>query len=97
MARKILRQRSFFGGISEAEKEGLRGASSFLEKLNIFGDPGQVTIQPTTAKVSGTVVVDLVKWMVMGTPHDTNLWAYGDGGRIYKATTGGSGTWTVER
>ena len=95
MSRKILFQRSFSGGISEAEKVGIPGAFLFGQKLNIFGDPSQVSILPAAVKESGTVVTALIKWLVPGTPHDTNLYGYDEAGHIYKRTSGG--TWTDER
>jgi len=54
-----------------------------------------MTILPKTAKDSGSTVVDLVKWIVSGKPHDTSTYFYGDTGHIYKRTSGG--TWSDER
>lgn len=95
MAEKILFQKYFNGGISDSEKEGLQGAFYFARKLDIFSDPSKVKILPKTVKDSGTTVVDLVKWIVSGTPNDTSTYFYGDAGKFYKRTSGG--TWSVER
>ena len=95
MSRKILFQRSFSGGVSESEKVGIAGSFLFGQKLNILNDPSQMTILPASAKESGSVVTGLIKWLVPGTPHDTNLYGYDDAGHIYKRTS--AGTWTDER
>lgn len=54
-----------------------------------------MTLMPALAKVSGSTVVDLVKWAESGTPWDTNKYFYGDAGNLYKETSGG--VWSVDR
>lgn len=96
MAEQILTVNTFFGGISQAEKIGLEGAfGAGSEFLDFNKDPNQLTIQLAGSKVSGSVVVDLVKWLVDASPHDTNRYGYGDTGKIYRETSGG--TWSVLR
>lgn len=90
MAEKILTQKYFNGGIADSEKEGIQGAFYFGRKLDIFRDPLSFTVIQKTAKISSTTVVDLPKWIVSGAPYDTNSWAYGDAGHIYKITSGDS-------
>lgn len=93
MAEKILSVNNFFGGISSAEKIGLPGAfGDGSEFLDYSQDPNQITIQPKGTKVSGSTVVDLVKWIVDASPHDTNKYFYGDAGNIYRETS--AGTWS---
>lgn len=92
MAKQLYSVRNFNGGIAESSKAGSSpGAFYFGKRLNIFGDPGELTINPALAKVSGSTVVDLVKWIVSGTPHISKNYYYGDTGRIYESSlTGGS-------
>lgn len=82
----------FNGGISDAEKLGIEGAFFFGTNLNIHKDPNQLTIMPKSAKESGTVVDGLPKWIVSGAPHDSNIYAYDENGRIYQRNSGG--TWS---
>jgi hypothetical protein len=89
MAKKILAQKYFNGGISESEKEGIQGSFFFGQKLNILADPSQLSILPATVKDSGATVVDLPMWIVSGAPHDTNTYFYGDQGHIYQRTSAG--------
>jgi len=93
MAKKVLVQKYFNGGISDSSREGLRGAFFFAKNLNIFSEPTELTLMPASAKESGAIVVDLVKWIVSGTPYDTNTYAIGDTGKFYKRTSAGS--WSV--
>ena len=93
MAKNILTQKYFNGCIADSEKEGQRGAFFFSQNLDIFSEATSITLLPKTAKDSGTTVVDLVKWIVSGTPHDTKTYFYGDGGRIYQRTS--AGVWSV--
>ena len=95
MAKKILVIEYYNGGIGDSEKEGLKGAFYFAKNLNIFSEPTNISLLPETAKESSTTVVDLVKWIVPGTPHDTNTYALGDTGKLYQRTSAGS--WSVIR
>lgn len=73
-----------YGGISIAAKVGQQGSFRFGTHLNITSDPNDITLNLTPSKKSGSVVTDLIKWIVDGTPFDTNRYAYGDTGNIYK-------------
>jgi len=95
MAKKVLIVSQFFGGISESKKQGLPGSCQFARNLNIYDEPTELTLNPATAKESGSTVTGLVKWMVPGSPYDTRLYAYDDGGKIYDRQT--NGTWTSLR
>ncbi len=91
MAKQLYSVRLFNGGIAESIKQGASpGAFYFGKRLNIFGDPTELTINPALSKVSGSTVVDLVKWIVPGTPHSTNIYYYGDAGHIYSSTNAGA-------
>src|SRR3990167_6762831 len=78
MSKKILNIEYFNGGLADSEREGIRGAFFFAKNLNIFSEPTNLTLMPEAVKESSTTVVDLVKWIVPGTPHDTNTYAIGD-------------------
>jgi len=95
MAKKILTVKYFNGGIGDSDKEGVRGSFYLTTNLDIFSEPTNLTLNPKTAKDSGTTVVDLVKWIVSGAPYDTNLYFYGDTGKLYQRTSAGS--WSVLR
>lgn len=73
-----------FGGLSIAKKVGQQGSFQFGTHLNITSDPNEITLNLTGTKKSASVVTDLIKWIVDGTPFDTNRYAYGDSGNIYK-------------
>src|SRR3989304_558278 len=90
MSKKILNIEYFNGGLADSEREGIRGAFFFAKNLNIFSEPTNLTLMPEAVKESSTTVVDLVKWIVPGTPHDTNTYAIGDTGKFYKRTSAGS-------
>lgn len=72
------------GGISIAKKVGQQGSFRFGTHLNITDDPNELTLNLTGTKKSASVVTGLVKWIVDGTPFDTNRYAYDDAGNIYK-------------
>lgn len=95
MANRILNQQRFNGGIAVSEKEGVPGSFAFGLNLDIHQDPTRFTLSRKPTKVSGSVVTGLVKWIVKGTPYDTNTYAYDANGVIYKEDSGG--TWTVLR
>jgi hypothetical protein len=93
MSKKILTIKYFNGGIGDSEKEGVRGACYLSNNLDVVSEPTYLTLNPATAKDSGTVVVDLVKWIVSASPSNTNTYFYGDAGYIYSRTS--AGTWTM--
>lgn len=92
MAKKILTVKYFNGGVGDSDKEGIRGSFYLCRNLDIFSEPTNITLHPLTAKISGTTVVTLPKWFVIGSPYDTNLYTYDSGGHIYSRTP--SNTWT---
>lgn len=73
-----------FGGISIAKKVGQQGSFRFGTHLDITSDPNEIALNLAGTKKSASVVTDLVKWIADGTPFDTNRYAYGDSGNIYK-------------
>lgn len=72
------------GGVSLAEKEGIRGAVAFTKAIDFYQDPNRATILPKSVKVSSTTVTNLPKWMVSGSPNDTNHYVYDLDGKIYE-------------
>lgn len=84
-----------YGGIAIAKKTGQQGSFQFGTHLDITSDPNEIKLNLTGTKKSGSVVTDLVKWIVDGTPFDTNRYAYGDSGNIYKIDA--SDTFTLLR
>lgn len=73
-----------YGGISIAKKVGQQGSFRFGTHLNITDDPNEISLNLTGTKKSASVVTGLIKWIVDGTPFDTNRYAYDDAGNIYK-------------
>lgn len=73
-----------YGGISIASKVGQQGSFRFGTHLDITSDPNEIKLNLTGTKKSATTVTGLVKWIVDGTPFDTNRYAYDDAGNIYK-------------
>jgi len=95
MSIKILNQQQFNGGISISDKIGGQGAYAFSQGIDIHQDPTHFGLQIAPTKVSGSTVTDNIKWIVSGAPYDTNKYFYGDSGKIYQETAGGS--WSVLR
>ncbi len=90
MAKKILTVKYFNGGIGDSDKEGIRGSFYLSTNLDIFTEPTNITLNPATAKNSGTTVVDLVKWIIAGAPYDTNIYFFGSAGNFYSRSSAGS-------
>lgn len=84
MAKQEARQIDFYGGISHAKKIGQEGSFRFGTHLDTTSDPNEIKLNLAGRKVSSTEVTGLVKWIVDGTPHDTNRYAVDDAGAIYK-------------
>lgn len=75
----------FNGGISPYLKLSIEsGSCRECYRLNVHEDPSYATLQPKATDISGGVVVDLIKWIVDGSPFDTNRYAYDKSGNIYK-------------
>lgn len=64
-----------------------------MRNVDILTEPGVAKINWASTKVSGSVVVDLVKWIVKN-PVNGDLFGLGDAGNVYTSTDGGS-TWSV--
>lgn len=90
MAREIIPVSSF-QGISTSEKEGILGAYLFGQSIDHRTDRTKLTILPRTAKVSGTVVTDLI---LDAARKGTDTYFYGNTGNIYKRTS--AEVWTNE-
>ena len=82
----------FFGGLSDAEKEGPRGSFLHGESLDFRTDPSALGVNVKTAKQSSTTVTDLPKWIEHDGTND-KTYAYGDTGNWYSES---AGTWTAE-
>ena len=92
MAKKILSQKYFYGGISDSEKEGLKGSFQFAQNLNIYSEPTNLTLNPKSVKDSSNTIVGLVKWIVSGSPYNGKVYFYDDKGYIYSRLTS-DGSW----
>lgn len=88
---KVLILDRFSGGISSDKKRGSEGSFNWARSLDIRTDPTSFSLLPKTAK-EGTAVADLVKFFE---PIGTDMYAYGDAGKIYKRTS--TPTWSVLR
>lgn len=95
MAIQKVIQNDFSGGRSQFEKSWNTGSALELKRLNVREDPNYITLNPAPVKVSGTTVVDLVKWIQDGSPWTTDRYFYGDSGKLYKETS--TGVWSVIR
>lgn len=79
-------QTDFTGGIADSLKRG--GSHAFSRGIDFRRFPEEYfTSLPKANKESGSVVTDLVKWMER---IDTEVWAYGDTGRLYERDSNGS-------
>ena len=93
--KKVLIVKYFNGGISDSEKEGVRGSFYFAKRLDIFSDPSQISLLQKTTKDSGSTVINFVKWIISGVPYDTNTYFYDNVGHIYSRSS--AGTWSLLR
>jgi hypothetical protein len=85
MSKRIIPQSRFSGGIAYSDKEGLKSSYKWAQSVDYRSDPTKLLILPRTAKVSGTVVTDLI---MDGDQYDsTDSYFYGDAGHIYKRTS----------
>ena len=84
MAREII-PINRFSGISDSEKEGAQSSYLFGQSIDHRTDPTKFTILPRTAKVSGTIVVDLP---MDATRYLTDTFFYGNTGHFYKRDSG---------
>lgn len=82
--------KSFNSGLSESKYRGIEG--SFYRGIGIdISEKGIVKANQTLSKDSGATVTDLCKFSVAGS--DGNTYWFGDTGKIYKRTSGG--TWSL--
>jgi hypothetical protein len=93
MAQRSIEISSFYGGSADNEKKGKEFANRFARNCNIFEDLDYLTINPKTAKVSGSTVDGLPHWAEDGSPWSTDRYFYASNGDIYKETSGG--TWSL--
>ena len=95
MAVKKIESVKFSGGISPFQKVGIDGAFRYSSHTQLHEDPNYITLAQAPAKVSGSICIDLVKWMQDASPYSTDRYGYGDTGTIYKITSAES--WSVDR
>lgn len=86
-------QTNFSNGISQNSKNWLPYSARFTRNLAIFEDSDSVTLTPIPVKDSGSVVTDLVKWIVDANPYENARYALGDSGIVYKIA---SNVWTSD-
>ena len=86
MAKKIRIFDHFMGGASISKKQGAPGSFQQSRSIDIDSEPTSFKILPKTAKISTTVVTDLIKWFV--TAKDGNIYAVDAGNDIYKDAAG---------
>lgn len=83
--------KSFVGGLSDYEDKGIKGAFKFGSALDIRKKADSLSCQQALVDEGSGVIVDLILFLVPCS--DGNTYGFGDTGRIYKRTSGG--TWSV--
>ena len=91
MAKKLWVTDRFYGGMSEAQKEGPKGSFLYGDRLDLKTDLTALGVNVKTTKDSGTVVTDLPKWIEHDATND-RTYAYGDDGNFYSEN---AGTWSA--
>src|SRR5260221_11100513 len=91
MAKKLFLVNTFYGGISEASKSGLKGSYFYGDNLDYKSDLDALTIQIKTTKDSSTTVTALPKW-IEHDPVTGTIFAYDEGGGFYQKS---AGTWSA--
>lgn len=82
---KTLSFDQFSGGMAAGEsKQAPSFSAQLLQQLNIHEDSSYITLQPKTTKISSGVVTDFPDVITGQNPWDSNLYAYGATGNIYK-------------
>lgn len=84
MAKRIGYLQGLFGGISQSKKIGPANSFSFGHSIDFRNEPTEITINPRSASISGSTVVDLPMWMDVA---GDLLYAYGSGGNVYQIGT----------
>lgn len=90
MAKQIVSQNRYAGGISYSEKEGPQTSYLFSKAVDYRTDPTKLKLNPQALKVSGNTVTDLI---IDGDRQGTDTYLYGDSGNIYLRDTDES--WSV--
>lgn len=88
---KIYTNNSWRSGLSDEESRGVRGSAKFLQNCDIHKRLDSLSCQQAMRQESGTIVVDLVLFMVSCS--DGNSYHFGDTGRIYRRTS--AGVWSL--
>lgn len=90
-AQNIIKFNDFSAGLSESKTRGVFGSYAKAVGVDIHSDPGIVKAQQALAKDSALIVVD----KILASVHTSSGHSYhfGDAGKIYKRTSGG--TWSV--
>jgi len=79
-----------FTGISEFESKGIKGAFKFGSALDVRKKVDSLSCQQALVTEGASAITDLINFIVPAS--DGNSYAFGDEGKIYKRTSGG--TWT---
>lgn len=87
--KKKIIQNTWVGGQSEGSRIGYDGSFQAGIGLDYYSDPDKLDGLPKLVKDSGTTVTDFV---LCHAEDGSNDWFYGDTGKIYKRTSGG--TWS---
>src|SRR5260370_3416723 len=88
MPKQLFNINEFAAGFSISDKKGPAGSFFFAQNLDIYTDPNAISLNPKTIKEAGSTFTALPKWIVSGTPFDTNTYFYDNGGNIIKRTSG---------
>ena len=80
----------FYGGLAESDKIGIEGSFAFGQSLDIRSDIKKLQVLPKTTRETN-VFTDLVHFIDTNTVN-TNIYAVGSAGKLYKKA---SGTWTL--
>lgn len=88
---QILKFRNFHEGLGVSKYIGSPDSYAKAVGVDIWSEPGVVQAQQALAKDSGATVVDLIRCSVFAS--NGASYHFGDAGKIYKRTSGGS--WSV--
>lgn len=91
MAIREYRKTNWFGGLSDSYYLPTNSTFASGYNIDIFSVPGLVKPSPLMSKGSGTTVVDLCNFSVLGS--DGNSYWFSTGGKIYKRTA--AGAWSL--
>ena len=92
MANKpFLKFNKWYGGLADSKYLGIEGSFAAGLGLDIHSKPGLLQAQQALKKDSGSTVVDLI--LAGLTTSNGSSYFFGDAGKIYKRTSGG--TWSV--